>query len=146
MKRHRNEAIGIGEQLGASTVHPLRKRGRQMKPVAMLQGQDEVAARLVIAHGGAGAIVRRGLRGAGAAQPTGAEIERKGIAARGAARASEKRNPAPTTRAQCSDRADRRAAAKAARRQNEIEETGPKAPQAQRGSGVQHGIILIRGG
>src|SRR5690349_17547061 len=109
----------------------------------MLQGKDEAAACIVIAHRCAGAIVRRGVRRAGAAEAALAEIEGEGIAAALAPRSAEKGDAAPAAWAERAHRPDRDSADKAARRQNDVEKAGPEAPQAQRGGGVQHGIILI---
>jgi hypothetical protein len=40
MQRHRDQQVGIGEDLAPSAVHPAPERSGYMGPVAMLQPED----------------------------------------------------------------------------------------------------------
>jgi hypothetical protein len=58
MQRHRNQRIGVGEQVAAGPCHPSSHGRREVEPVAVFQGMDELARDLVVAHCGAGPVIR----------------------------------------------------------------------------------------
>ena len=63
MQRHRHDHIGFGEQRGPGAAHELAQRRRELQPVAMLEGQHQRPAFLVVAQGrarpGEGRLVAR---------------------------------------------------------------------------------------
>jgi NADH dehydrogenase [ubiquinone] 1 alpha subcomplex assembly factor 5 len=132
MQRHGNEQIGAGEQLRPDALHPSSISRRAVRAVAMLEGQHQPAARLVVAEYGTGPVIMRPLTQAGAAQRPRPGIEGKGQAAARALRRAEKRHGAPAARAQLAIAADRRPASEAARRQQKIEQADRRAAQPAR--------------
>src|SRR5262252_4209742 len=59
VQRHRNDGVGVGKQLAAGTRHPASHGRGEVEPVAVFKGMDELARDIVVAHGGAGAAIRR---------------------------------------------------------------------------------------
>src|SRR5262245_38630103 len=59
VQRHRNDGVGVGKQLAAGTRHPASHGRGEIEPVAVFQGMDELARDIVVAHGGASAVIRR---------------------------------------------------------------------------------------
>src|SRR6185312_5282143 len=98
-------------------LQPSAEGGRHMQPVAMLEGEDQAAARLVVAHDRTRAVERRLLARTSAAERRAPRLELEGQSAAGAARCAEEGNPAPARSAEGSGFAHRRAAGKAARGQ-----------------------------
>jgi hypothetical protein len=138
MKRHRHGDVGRRDQLSAGTPQPGAERRCQMQPVAMLEGKNEVATRLVIAHGGAGAVEARLGARAGAAKYRRRQRKFEGQAATGAAGLAEKSDAAPAWRAQRTRLAHRRAADQAARRQKEIKKRRGGTAQRRRSGKTLH--------
>ena len=58
MQRHWHQRIGVGEQLAAGPCHPSPHGRREVEPVAVFQGMDELARDLVVAHCRAGPVIR----------------------------------------------------------------------------------------
>jgi len=100
-----------------------------MRLVAMLEGEHQAAAGIVVAEDRAGAVVVRPIGEAGAAEGVVASVIGKGQAATGAMRRAEKGDRAPAGRAQLALGADGRATPEAARRQQQIEQAGGRAAQ-----------------
>jgi hypothetical protein len=117
-----------------------------METIAMLQGEYEVAARLVVTHRRASTIEAGLIRDARAAEAKRTDVEIERIAAAGATRRAKKSDPAPTPRAKRPGLGHRRAAAETARRQQQIECPGAKPAEARSCGKAQHGTILICGG
>ena len=64
MQRHRHQQIGLGEKLAAGAPHPARRSaGARCEPVAMLEGQDQPAAVVVVAQRRARAVAGAAARG-----------------------------------------------------------------------------------
>ena len=145
MQRYRYQQLGLHQQLGAGTRHPAAIGRRAVRPVAMLEGEHEAAAGIVIAENGAGASIRRRLGETGTALRIAAGIIRERQAATGTMRRREKGDAAPTARAELAVAADRRAAAEAARRQKQIEQAGGGTAQPASGKGErEHRQITAR--
>ncbi len=60
MQRNRDEDVRLVEQGAAAAVEPAGEGRREVEPVAMLEGEDRAAARFVVAHDGAGAVIAGG--------------------------------------------------------------------------------------
>lgn len=145
MERHWHQKIGIGKQRAAGLPHPLRQGWGEMEAVAMFQGENQMPARLVIAHRGASAVENRRRRGASAAQPVVAEVEIKRITAASAAWRTEEGDAAPAARAERTGRRHGHAAEKTARWQQQIEKPGAKPAQARgRCKAHHHAIVPAR--
>ena len=59
MQRHRQQRVGVGQQLAAGARHPAAHHRRQIEPVAIFEGQHQRARDVVIAHRGARAVIGR---------------------------------------------------------------------------------------
>jgi hypothetical protein len=59
MQRHGYKCIGVADELPPHARHPLAKHGCKVQPVAVLELVHEFARDVVVAHGGAGAVVGR---------------------------------------------------------------------------------------
>ena len=129
MERHWQLEIGLGQYLLAGAPHPLRQRRCKMEPVAVLQRENQRTAGVVVAHRRPRAIEARRVGHAPGAEPVGADVEIEGITTLGTAGRAKEGHGAPTFCAQRAGRRDRHAAAEAARRQQQIEQTVARAAQ-----------------
>ena len=59
VQRHRHDGVGVGEQLAPGIRHPASHGRGEIEPVAVFQGMDELARDVVVAHGGARAMIGR---------------------------------------------------------------------------------------
>ena len=50
MQRHRHNCIGFGQEFTTGIGHPATHGGREVEPVAVLEGVDELAGDIVVAH------------------------------------------------------------------------------------------------
>jgi hypothetical protein len=57
VQRHRDQRIGLGQNLAAGVADPAPHHRRQIEPVAIFEGMDQGARNLVEAHRGARAVV-----------------------------------------------------------------------------------------
>jgi NADH dehydrogenase [ubiquinone] 1 alpha subcomplex assembly factor 5 len=122
MQRHRHEQVGIGEEGRAHPAHPFAEGGRAMQAIAVLEGQDEPPAAVVVAQGRARPVVGGRRLSAGTAKRARAQLVRKGEAAAGAARLAQERDVAPADGAERIGRFDLLRASETARRQHDVEE------------------------
>jgi hypothetical protein len=99
MQRHRRDEIGLGQQLAPGPRHPAGEGRRAINAIGMLEAQDQLAARLVIAECRPGAGEGRRLRRASRAQRASSQIELEGKAAAGAERRLDEGEPCPAGRA-----------------------------------------------
>jgi hypothetical protein len=138
MERYRHGDVRRCDELPAGPPQPGAERRRQMQPVAMLEGKNELATGLVIAHDRAGAVEGRAGAGAGAAERRRRQRKFEGQAATGAAGLAEKGDAAPARRAQRARLAHRPATDEAARRQKEIKKRRGGAAQRRRSGKPLH--------
>ena len=68
MQWHRRHEISLGKQLGTGPRHPRPARPRHVGAIAMLEGQDEAAAAIVVHEGSARPAKTRPPDKAGSAQ------------------------------------------------------------------------------
>jgi hypothetical protein len=59
MQRHRNDDVGVGQELGARARHPSAHHRGEIGAVLIFERVNHRARHVVIAHGGAGAAVGR---------------------------------------------------------------------------------------
>ena len=145
MQGNREEEFGIGEDFGASARHPAAIGRRAMRLVAMLEGEHQAAASIVIAKNGAGAVISGGIGKTGTAARVATRIIGERQAAAGAMRWPEKADGAPAARTELAVAADRHATAEATRRQQQIKQAGGGAAQpARRKRERGHGPMTAR--
>ena len=123
--------IGVGDQQRSRRGQPRAKSGRAVGAVGMFEGEDEVAAGLVIAEHRAGTIEDRRLTLQAPQSAPSPRSNSKGIAATGAAGRAEQIQARPTIRRKGRPGIDDRAAFQATRRQNRIQHR-PKPRRSQR--------------
>jgi hypothetical protein len=122
VQRHRQDQVGVGEQLLACLDHPPGEQPHAVEPPAALEAQDDAAALPVVAQGGPRAVEARRLRGAAPAQGRFREGVRQGEPAAAAPRRRQQAEPAPAGMAEALWRPDLRPAGQAARRQQEVKQ------------------------
>ncbi len=59
VQRHRHERVGVRQQFAPGARHPAAHGGREVEPVAVFEGMHERARDVVVAHGGARAVIGR---------------------------------------------------------------------------------------
>ena len=59
MQRHGHQRIGVADDLAAGGRHPAPHGRGEIKAIAVFQRMDQSAGDIVVAHGGAGAVVGR---------------------------------------------------------------------------------------
>ena len=121
VQRHRNEGVGVGEELAAGMRHPASHHRREVEPVAVFQRMDELARDIVVAHGGAGAVIGRRIGDGFHRQEAGPAIETERDAEPLAIGRRDERELGPARRAQ-TGAFDRLAAGGAKLRQRDVDE------------------------
>lgn len=120
MQRHRRHEICLGEKIGTGPRHPGSACPRHIGAVAMLEGQDEAAASVVVHEGSTRPTKTRPPDKAGGAQGLRAKLFPERRAAAVAVRWRDKRETRPAGRAQRPHCADNFAASQAKRRQDAV--------------------------
>ena len=139
MQRHRDDQVGIAQEIGAGPRHPVAARAGDVGAVAVLERQHQTAAAGVVSQGGAGtAKLRRPGEATGAARAV-AEILGERIAAAGAVRRCDKGEVLPAAGAESARCFDDLAATQAQGRQHGIEHHPPRRGKDMAQAGRQHG-------
>ncbi len=120
VQRNRHQHVGLVEQFLARAGHPAAHRGRQIGAVLVFQRMNQRAGDVVIAHRGAGALVRRWVGDRLHRQQFRTGIVDKGNAEPRAERRRDERQFGPARRADALA-IDRLAAGNAQRRQRDVE-------------------------
>ena len=120
MQRHRNQHVGLGEQLAAGPRHPAAHRRRQIGAVLVFQRMHQRAGDVVIAHRGAGARIGRRIGDRLHRQQLRAGIVDEGNAEPRAIRRRDERQLGPASGTDAFA-VDRLAAGDAQRRQRDVE-------------------------
>ena len=120
MQRHRNQRVGLLEQIMTGSRHPAAHRGCQIGAVLVFQRMHQRSRDVVIAYGGAGALIGRRIGDGLHRQHAGTGIVDKGNAEPRAIRRCDERQLGPAI---CADAfaIDRFAAGDAQRRQRDVE-------------------------
>jgi NADH dehydrogenase [ubiquinone] 1 alpha subcomplex assembly factor 5 len=139
MKRHRQQQLGVGENLAAGAVHPAPERAGEMRVVAMLEHQRQAAAVAIVAHHRPRPVPAGLSARAVGADGVVTHRMRERHAARRAPRRREEGHRRPAMTAQRTLFADARAARQAARRQHAIDDGAAQAAQlGRKGCGELH--------
>jgi len=122
VQRHRDEQIGAREDLAAGTVHPFPKRGGRVSMVAVLEGEQQAAAVLVVAQHRARLMPSRRLSRTVATDRTFAHRMGKRQTAKHTPRRRKEGDPTPAACAQGIGLIDNLTTGQTARRQHTVDE------------------------
>ncbi len=118
---HRQQRVGVLEQLAPDARHPAAHHGRQIEPVAVFEADHQLARDLVVAHGGARPVIGRRSGDGFHREDAGARIVSEGNAEPRAVGLFDQRQFRPAGRAQADAVAERLAAGRTKRRQRHVE-------------------------
>ncbi len=129
MQGHGHDTLGLADKVAPSPGQPARKGRRRVRPVAVLEGQDQAPAGVVIDDRRAGPLKDRPPPAAGAAKRSLAQGIFEGKTAGGTLGRAQEDHPVPALGAQRSGRIDQGAAAQALGRQKRIKGASGKTAE-----------------